>query len=77
MQLSKAPLIERSNKMRQELPNLMTPRELMSYLKCSKTTAYALCRRKDFPSFRVGKTFYIQQDKIYQWIENESHKNKY
>lgn len=60
-----------------ELPKLMTPKELMKYLNCSKTTAYELCKRRDFPSFRIGKSFYIQADKLSNWIEKESCKNKY
>lgn len=59
------------------LPSLMTPKELMSYLNCSKVTAYALCKRTDFPSFKIGKCFYIQADKLPEWIERESSKNKY
>lgn len=58
------------------LPNLITPKELMNYLRCSKTVAYELCKRQDFPSFRIGKSFYIQADKLPEWIEKESHKNK-
>ena len=60
-----------------DLPNLMTPKDLMAYLHCSKTTAYNLCRKKTFPSFRIGKTFYIDKTKLVAWIENESNKNKY
>lgn len=60
-----------------ELPTLMTPKELMAYLRCSKTTAYDLCRRKDFPSFRIGKSYYIQKDKLEEWFDKESAKPKY
>lgn len=59
------------------LPNLMTPKDLMEYLCCSKKTAYALCKRIDFPSFKVGKNFYIHADKLAEWIERESGKNKF
>ena len=58
------------------LSDLITPKELMEYLNCSKTTAYALCRRRDFPSFRVGKSFYIKADDLAEWIEKETHKCK-
>jgi excisionase family DNA binding protein len=60
-----------------ELPNIITPKELMAYLRCSKTTAYDLCRRKDFPSFRIGKAYYIQADKLEAWFDKESAKPKY
>ena len=58
------------------LPNLMSVKELIEYLKCSKTTAYELCRRRDFPSFRIGKTFYIKADDLPAWIEKEKSKCK-
>lgn len=59
-----------------ELPNLMTPKELMDYLKCSKSRAYELCRKRDFPSFKVGKNFYIRADKLPEWMDSESKKDK-
>lgn len=59
-----------------ELPKLITPKELMDYFHCSKSTAYSLCKRKDFPSFRVGKSFYIKADDLSQWIDKESNKHK-
>lgn len=59
-----------------DLPNIMTAKDLMKYLNCSKTTAYQLCKRRDFPSFKIGKSYYIQADKIAEWIENESRKPK-
>jgi excisionase family DNA binding protein len=58
------------------LPELISVKELMNYLHCSKSTAYALCKRRDFPSFRIGKSFYIKTDDLSQWIDKESHKNK-
>ena len=60
-----------------ELPEVMTPKYLMRYLDCSKTTAYELCKRRDFPSFKIGKNYYIQTDKITEWIERESRKPKF
>ena len=60
-----------------ELPEIMTPKDLMKYLNCSKTTAYELCKRRDFPSFKIGKNYYIQADKITEWIERESRKPKF
>ena len=58
------------------LPELISVKELMNYLHCSKSTAYALCKRKDFPSFRIGKSFYIKANDLSAWIDKESVKNK-
>ena len=60
-----------------ELPNLMSVKELMAYLKCSRTTAYKLCRKKKFPSLRIGNNFYVNKDKLAEWIDNECRQNKY
>ena len=59
-----------------ELPEVIKPKDLIEYLNCSKTTAYELCRRRDFPSFRIGRNYYIRSDKISEWIERESKKAK-
>ena len=59
-----------------ELPKMITPKELMTYLSCSRDTAYALCKRRDFPSVKIGKKFFILVDKLPEWLELESHKVK-
>lgn len=44
-----------------ELPELMTVKQLQEYLNCGHDLAYQLVRRRDFPSFRIGKFFYIKK----------------
>lgn len=60
-----------------ELPELMTVKQLRDYLHCAEKTAYQLARRRDFPSFRIGNTFYIDKAKFVEWIEKESKKPKF
>lgn len=59
------------------LPELMNVKELREYLRCSKDTAYNLCRRRDFPSFRIGSSFYIKKSDLVNWIDKECKKNKF
>lgn len=59
-----------------KLPDLMNVKELISYLHCSKAVAYELCKRKDFPSFKVGKVFYIDSSKLTDWIEKQTRRDK-
>ena len=60
----------------QQLPELLTPQQVKDYLHCNDRTIYNLCRRKDFPSFRVGKRYLIDRNRLIEWIEKESKKNK-
>ena len=58
----------------------MTPlysvKQLCEYLRISGKTAYALVRRRDFPSLKVGGQFRIDSTKLSEWIEKESKKAK-
>lgn len=63
--------------MKTELPELMTVKQLQEYLNCGHDLAYQLVRRRDFPSFRIGKFFYIKKAELVIWIEKESKKPKY
>ena len=58
------------------LPELLSPGQLKDYLHCNDKTIYDLCRRRDFPSFRIGKRYYINKDDFVDWIKRESKKNK-
>lgn len=54
------------------LPNLLTASDVKAYLKCNDTTLYALLKRRDFPSFRVGKKYYINEDEFKDWMNKSS-----
>lgn len=58
-------------------PNLITPKELQEYLHCSKTTVYELCKSREFPSFKIGKNFYINADKLPEWIDKQCKREKF
>lgn len=58
------------------LPELITPKEVKAYLGCNDVTLYALLKQKDFPSFRVGKRFYINRERFIKWMERKEHSEK-
>lgn len=66
--------MENQTKQETALPELISVAGLMEYLKCSPTTAYNLVRKKDFPSFKIGGKYYINKDKIPDWISREEKK---
>jgi uridine kinase len=43
-------------------PNVLTPKQLSQHLGISLNLTYELCRRRDFPSFKVGRKILILED---------------
>lgn len=60
-----------------ELPELMTAREVREYLKCSNQNLYTLLKKKDFPSFKIGKSYRIRKDDLIDWINNQNTNFRY
>ncbi len=48
--------------------------EMAKVLSISKTTAYELSRRADFPKIKVGNRTLIPKKKLEEWVEAESMK---
>lgn len=59
-----------------DLQKVISPKELKEYLKCADKTLYNLLSRRDFPSFKIGKKYYIIYDDFLKWMDKESKKNK-
>lgn len=47
----------------------LSVKELSNALNIGRNTAYELCRRKDFPSIKVGKRYVVSIDGLRRWIE--------
>ena len=54
------------------LPNLITASDVKKYLKCNNTTLYGLLKQRDFPSFRIGKKYYINENEFIIWMSKQS-----
>ena len=55
-----------------ELPAMLTAAELAGALGISRAGAYALLRRKGFPTLRIGKRLMVPKDKLAAWIDQNT-----
>lgn len=46
--------------------------ELAKLLGISRSAAYNLMHRADFPSFRIGKRLLVTQDKVFEWVDAQT-----
>ena len=53
----------------QKLPTILKPSEVAEFLGIHKNTVYKLIRRGDLPAFRVGKSWRIQRNDLFQLLE--------
>ena len=53
----------------EELPLMLSVPQLATALGISRAGAYALVKRKDFPSMTIGSRIVIPKDKLMAWIE--------
>ena len=49
-----------------------TQPELAARLGISRSAAYNLMHRADFPSFRIGKRLLVTQDKVFEWVDAQT-----
>lgn len=55
----------------ERLPALLTVKQLQEVLSISRTLAYRLCNRKDFPCVRIGKCLRIHRDGLRAWLDEQ------
>ena len=56
----------------EQLPALMTVKQLQQLLQLSRGKVYALVNRKDFPSIRFGRSIRIPRDLLFQWLRDQT-----
>ena len=44
--------------------------EVAQLLGISRSAAYNLMHRDDFPSFRIGKRWLVRDSSLHEWLEN-------
>lgn len=54
-----------------QLPLTLSAEDVAAVLGISRTNAYALLHREDFPTLRIGKRLLVPRDRFIRWI-NES-----
>ena len=55
-------------------PNVLTPKQLSQHLGISLNTTYELCRKKDFPSLKIGRKILILEDELSTWLQKQTTK---
>lgn len=51
---------------------ILTIKELSSYLKTSEKTIYRLLSKNEIPAFKVGTVWRFKKEAIDQWIKEKS-----
>jgi len=57
-----------------QLPELMTIKELQSYLGIGKDKAYKLVKSKSFPALKIGGRYYLIKSDFVSWLERQTGK---
>ena len=61
--------------MNNNLPNVLTAKDLQSYLHISRAGAYILLNRADFPALHIGKRKLVTRENLFQWMEKNTGEN--
>lgn len=52
-----------------ELPLMLSVKDLATVLGVSRTSAYELTKTKGFPSIKIGSRVVIPKEKLIEWID--------
>ena len=56
---------------RNELPLVLEVSDIQKIMGVSRTTAYELVHRPDFPAFRSGRLIRIGREAFFEWMERK------
>jgi excisionase family DNA binding protein len=56
----------------EELPLVLTIRQVQDVLGCAKDMAYSLPHMPGFPSMRLGKSIRIPRDQFFAWLNAQA-----
>ena len=57
-----------------DLPDVMTAEQLASALQISKSGAYALLSRPDFPTLRIGGRKMVMKRDLLEWLNSRTNR---
>ena len=63
-------LMQSSFKAKEDLPAVLSAKDISRYLGISKANSYQLMDSKGFPILRIGKRKLVPKDKFLIWINN-------
>ena len=55
-----------------ELPSVLSVKELKDFLGISRAGAYQLLHRQDFPTLHVASRLLVAKDKLLAWMEQNT-----
>lgn len=55
-----------------QLPLVLDADEIGKVLNISRSNAYALLHRQDFPTLMIGKRMLVPKDRFLKWIEDNT-----
>lgn len=58
----------------EDLPVMLRAEDVAEVLGIARGNAYALMRRKDFPTICLGKRMMVPRDKLLEWIDQQDPK---
>ena len=58
------------------MSEVMSVKEVAEFLNINANSAYALVKREDFPSIRIGKRIIVPKESFYEWLNKEANKKK-
>ena len=65
-----------SNEFFADLTDVMTAEQLASSLQISKSGAYALLNRSDFPTLRIGGRKMVMKKDLLEWLNSRTNRPK-
>ena len=67
-------IINKENSMNNNIPDVLTAKDLQAYLHISRAGAYNLLSRADFPTLHIGKRKLVTLRNLQQWMEQSTGK---
>ena len=53
----------------QNLPNVVSPKEVQTYFGISRSTTYRIFHDATFPAFHIGNRLLVQRVELLNWLE--------
>ena len=55
----------------QNLPNVVSPKEVQTYFGISRSTTYRIFHDASFPAFHIGNRLLVRRDELLGWLEQQ------
>jgi excisionase family DNA binding protein len=58
----------------EETEKILTVKDIQAIFGCGKNQAYEIIHANGFPSFKIGRRYYIYQKAFAEWLEKNQNK---